>query len=366
MRKAYVNSKKYQGVQVYRMDNGDISYSIRVKDLDGKTRRIKMGLKSEGITEIYCSKKRSELQLKLRLGDHDPLLKERNVITLNEAATIFYDEKAIYNRDNHRQRGNYERMFADNLGKKPLNKITEADIKKLQKTLVDKGRQPKTINSYVGVIQSIFNYAIDNKLFKGTNPTRGIKRHKEDNKRERFLSKEEIAMLYDAIKSDRLLTLFVMLALVTGGRYNTVRRIQKKHINFTTRTITLQDFKNDSTYTGFLDTKTAEAVKEHVQRLKPNDYIFARGGSIYKERSLQRHLKIVLDKLFNDGLDRKDSKNRVVVHTLRHTFASHLAMNGVPLLTIQKLMNHKDIDMTMRYAKLAPDAGKDAVDALYN
>lgn len=55
-----------------------------------------------------------------------------------------------------------------------------------------------------------------------------------------------------------------------------------------------------------------------------------------------------------------------MVHTLRHTFTSDLAMNGVLLLTIQKLMSHKDIDMTMRYAKLAPDAGKDALDSLYS
>lgn len=52
---------------------------------------------------------------------------------------------------------------------------------------------------------------------------------------------------------------------------------------------------------------------------------------------------------------------KVVIHTLRHTFASHLAINGTPIFTIQKLMNHKDIKMTMRYAKLAPDSGREAV-----
>ena len=50
-----------------------------------------------------------------------------------------------------------------------------------------------------------------------------------------------------------------------------------------------------------------------------------------------------------------------LIHTLRHTFASHLAINGTPIFTIQKLMNHKDIKMTLRYAKLSPDSGRDAV-----
>ena len=59
--------------------------------------------------------------------------------------------------------------------------------------------------------------------------------------------------------------------------------------------------------------------------------------------------------------DLEDRKNKVVIHTLRHTFASHLAINGTPIFTIQKLMNHKDIKMTLRYAKLSPDSGREAI-----
>ncbi|WP_415408347.1 tyrosine-type recombinase/integrase [Sulfurovum sp. CS9] len=73
----------------------------------------------------------------------------------------------------------------------------------------------------------------------------------------------------------------------------------------------------------------------------------------------------MLNRLFNEGLDTSDRKNRVVIHTLRHTFTSHLAINGTPIFTIQKLMNHKDIKMTMRYAKLAPDSGMKMVKGLY-
>jgi len=85
----------------------------------------------------------------------------------------------------------------------------------------------------------------------------------------------------------------------------------------------------------------------------------------FPTRTIRRKLKNIFDKLFNKGLDSKDSKNRVVTHTLRHTFASHLAINGTPIFTIQKLMNHNDINMTLRYAKLAHDSGKDFVNELY-
>ena len=69
--------------------------------------------------------------------------------------------------------------------------------------------------------------------------------------------------------------------------------------------------------------------------------------------------------LFNNGLEIKDAKNRTVIHTLRHTFTSHLAINRTLIFTISKLMNHGDINMTMRYAKLAPDSGKMAIKELY-
>lgn len=52
---------------------------------------------------------------------------------------------------------------------------------------------------------------------------------------------------------------------------------------------------------------------------------------------------------------------RVGWHVLRHTFASHLVMRGQPLKTAQELLGHATIEMTMRYAHLAPESRRDAV-----
>ena len=48
-------------------------------------------------------------------------------------------------------------------------------------------------------------------------------------------------------------------------------------------------------------------------------------------------------------------------HVLRHTFASHLVMRGVPLKAVQELMGHATMEMTLRYAHLALDVRRDAV-----
>ena len=103
-----------------------------------------------------------------------------------------------------------------------------------------------------------------------------------------------------------------------------------------------------------------------TKKLNANDYVVSfNKGLKATSRQIQSRLKPILDRLFNKGLEKDDAKNRTVIHTLRHTFASHLAINGNPIFTIKELMNHSDIEQTMKYAKLAPDSGKKNVINLY-
>lgn len=70
----FINSKKYDGVQLYHKSNKDVSYYIRYKNENGKLRRIKIGDKSKGITENYCYQKRAVILNNIRLGEEPPAL----------------------------------------------------------------------------------------------------------------------------------------------------------------------------------------------------------------------------------------------------------------------------------------------------
>ena len=187
------------------------------------------------------------------------------------------------------------------------------------------------------------------------------------------LSIEEIKTLYKAIDEEETfsnaikeeLTLFIKLSLITGGRLETILHIQKKDIKLGDGTVTLKDFKTNKTYQGFLSDELIRYLNGYLKGLTYNSYVVGGMNTKKPTRTLTRHLKKILDENFNKGLKIRDTKNRAVIHTLRHTFASHLAINGVPIFNIKELMNHSDINMTMRYAKLAPSSGKSAVKELY-
>jgi integrase len=189
-----------------------------------------------------------------------------------------------------------------------------------------------------------------------------------DNNRERFLTSDEVKSLLEHkdIKNNTPIWIFTKLALMTGARVMSVASIQKKDIQ-KNGTVNIKNHKTGNTYKGYLQKDFAEFLFEYMKKMKANDFICSvdEKGSKPTQKNIQWRLKPILDALFNKELDSDDRKNRVVIHTLRHTFASHLAINGTPIFTIQKLMDHAKIEQTLRYAKLAPDSGRDNVEELY-
>jgi integrase len=147
-----------------------------------------------------------------------------------------------------------------------------------------------------------------------------------------------------------------------------VLSIQRKHIDFEEGMVTLTNYKNSSkTYRGFLDRYALEHLKEiGAEKLPDNYYIVGMSDKQVKGKTISNNLKPILDRLFNQGLEKDDRENRVVIHTLRHTFASHLAIKGASNYLIKELMNHKDIKDTLRYAKLSPNSGRKEVFDVYS
>ncbi len=241
-----------------------------------------------------------------------------------------------------------------------------------QKTLAN-----KTINSIVEKISTIYNFAFKNKLFNGKNPITTIKKLSENNERTRYLEKDEVLKLLNETKENNTLYIFTFLAVCTGARLKTICNIKVQDINLSSNTINLYDFKNKTQYKGFIknDTGFINLLKKHMNNKVPTNFILGDKSLIAHHRYIQRNLSKILDRLFNTHIksnpdntpeqNAENRRNKVVVHTLRHTFGSLLAIDGVPIYTIKNLMNHKDINQTQRYAKLSPESGRNSINGIF-
>ena len=358
-----ITSKKYPGVFYNELANGDKAYYVRIK-VDGRRKDVKIGLHSEGIRENFCSIKRTELMNEAKNGSVID-----NRISIDELAELYHETKKT-NAAHGAMLSRYDFRIKPFFKNKAVRHITEENMRKFQSELMDtktgsKGKGKKlmaraTINYYVQQVQSLLIYGVS-KGYLQENVARNVKPLKLSNTRERYLEMEEVEVLLKALEYDPDLLMFVEMSMSTGGRMGAVMQVKKKDINLSNKMVTLSDEKGKERYTAFLNPRIHKLLEERVKGLGVNDSIYD-----MNQRAMQRLMKKVLDRLFNEGLDKEDAKSRAVIHTLRHTFASHLAIRGTSLQKIQKLLNHKDIKHTARYAHLAPDSGRDDIESIWS
>ncbi|MFV0480526.1 MAG: tyrosine-type recombinase/integrase [Campylobacteraceae bacterium] len=356
------SSKKYDGIYHKILANGDLSYYITYKDKNKKV-WTKVGLKSKGVNIPFCNQVRSDTINKLLFGEESPIIKYKNKDlgkNINDLIEDYLKTKELSQESKRKFKALCTRTIKI-LKREYLSEITPKEILKLKDTLKSENKAPKTINSYIETIRALFNFAIENELFKGVNPCKKVEMLKINNDRTRFLNFDEVLLLKETIKDNPTLLLFVELSLSTGGRLETILKIAKKDIDLRHKTITLQNLKSNNTYTGFIGDSLLPLLNKRYEAISnPNEYLVKTSS-----RTVRRQIKAVFDKLFNEGLDKADRQNRAVTHTLRHTFATNLAIKGVPIFTIKNLLDHKDIKDTMRYAKFTEDSGLEAVRGLW-
>lgn len=366
-----IKSKRYEGVYHYVKKNGDISYYITYKDKTNTTVTKKIGDKSKGISESYCFQLRNETIVNLQNGELPPkvtLQKKYQLITLDNVSEFYFKEKT--NKSLHKFEGKYNKHIKPLLGGKDIQTLDKDDMLKFQQTLLSKNLSNHTVNCYMDIVSAIINYSIDNDIYVGKNPTKFVKKLRVDNKRERILNTDEIEELLESISDNWILNLFVRLSLSTAARKSTIFNIKKRDVDIINQSITLKDFKNDSTYVGYImDDELKRLLINRMKNIGNDDFIVSDRDISDLDRYISRKLNVIFYDLFNYDIDetqRDYRKQKVVIHTLRHTVLSHLAMNGESPYVIKQISNHKSMDMVNRYVKLNPTLGKKPIQNLWN
>lgn len=174
---------------------------------------------------------------------------------------------------------------------------------------------------------------------------------KENNQRLRYLTEEEISALLNACQPH--LKPIVELALHTGMRRGELLSLKWEEIR--NGFIYLTETKSGKARQIPINARLEEVIME-VRREKQlkSQYVFC-------DSQGRRFFEV---KWSFASACKKAGLEDFRFHDLRHTFASHLVMNGVGLKAVQELLGHADIKMTMRYAHLSQAHLKEAVAVL--
>jgi integrase len=251
----------------------------------------------------------------------------------------------------NRERSLFSNWIRPEIGGLPLAQIQPWHLEKIKKSMADAGLSPRTAEYALATIRQVFNYAKRNGLFKGDNPVSSVKIPRSDNKRLRFLTLTEARELLTALRArNKTLYDMVLLSLHSGLRAGEIRALRWADVNLERKTMTLKDTKSGRTRMAFLTADCFSMLKER-DRKSPEDFVFhGREGKMLAE--ISRIFTEVVDNLgFNEGIT--DRRQKVVFHTLRHTYASWLVEHGVDLYTVKELLGHCTIGVTERYAHIA-------------
>lgn len=175
------------------------------------------------------------------------------------------------------------------------------------------------------------------------------------------LSQQEIIRL---LKTPRLLKHRFLFAVIydCGMRISEAINLKITDIDFDRKQVHIRQSKCKKDRYVPISSITLRGVSSYLETSNPKEWLFngkVRGEQISRE-GIRHALRSVLPKA--------DIKKEVCVHTLRHSYATHLLEMGLNILTLKEQMGHARIDATMMYLHIAqsnPQAGFSPMDRLY-
>lgn len=318
------------------------TYYLDYTDAQGKRHRESTGTGEKKLAERISSKRDVEILEQKKMG-----IKPTKTILLSEFIKEYLKMSEV-NKVPHAVEMDIIalRNFKEILGDVYLNEIRERHIEDYKIKRL-KQIAPATVHREMNTVKNMFKIALRRGIIN-EDPCLYVKKPQEPPGRVRYLAKEEIPLLLNECKKIPYLYLFVVIGLNTGMRKSEILGLKWSDIDFENKLIHLEKTKNRERADILINSTTEEALKTYQKENGFNDKIFP-----VKE----------LKKSFKGAKDRAGITN-FRIHDLRHTFASYLVMNNIPLSVVKELMRHKSFKMTLRYAHLSPQQKRFAVEKL--
>ena len=305
--------------------------------------------KTIGTSKKLAELAEKEIKLKIAKGELLGIIERKRILFQDLCTEYLQYSKANKTSQSHRRDTVSIKNLLQTFNDRFIHQITARDLEHYKNRRKDKVT-PATVNRELSCIKHMFNKAVE-WGYLSDNQLRSVMKFKEPPGRMRYLQNDEITKLLNCCAGH--LRPIVIMALNTGMRKGEILNLTWGDIHLNNRMITVRNTKNNESRIMPINDAAHKTLISLGQQLD-GQYVFSHpNGKPYRD--------------IKDGF--KAAVNRaglsdVRFHDLRHTFASHLVMNGIPILEVQKLLGHKTLSMTMRYSHLSNKNLRDAVDKL--
>ncbi|WP_420592115.1 phage integrase [Bacterioplanoides sp.] len=260
---------------------------------------------------------------------------------LSDLIELWWQIKGIYLKDGPKRR-RYLGYICDSLNDPVAVEMRPASFADYRASRLEGGTSEKTLNNELGYLKAVFNQLVKVGEIEYPNPIAGVDAIRIDEQELAWLTHDQIRHLLDVLdgSDNPHVKLLTEICLSTGARWGEAESLKLRHV---------RDGK-----VSFHGTKSGKSRSVPI-----SDGLFSRLHS-----HLSEHKEFTFSRsAFSRALDRSEIElpKGQAAHVLRHTFASHFVMNGGNILTLQKILGHSSLTMTMRYAHLSPDHLLDAV-----
>jgi integrase len=291
------------------------------------------------------------------LLNETPSSVERTDVTL----TKFVEEYVNYVRSvvsprTCKEYQNGLKSFLSFTGDRPISSISAKDCDLYQCRLVQKNLKPSSINIYLTGLQSVFETAV-RWGYITSNPFKKVRRLKVQKLPPEFMSTEQVKIFLESQPPfwRRVFT----FGFLTGARVSEIVSLrwsdvdlQRAQVRFGSSSFAT---KNRKVRVVPLHPVLIAMFKEMKQ---------TESGFVFAKRNGQPYDPNHVSYIFRSAIRRLGFPRELHCHSSRHTWASMLVANGVPIYTVSKLLGHSSIQMTERYAHLQPDQMHDVINRL--
>ena len=313
----------------------DGRWKVDIEPIKGKRYRKTLKTKGEALRfEATCRTKCIETP------DWSPKPKDRR--KLSELCDRYYDLHGHTLADSASLKRVLAKIVAD-LGNPVGANFTADQYCDMRRIQLEAGVHSKTLNNRLGYIKAVFNELIRLDNIHFPNPLIKVRPLRLQERPLSFLTSEQITELLTALDSRPIcvhIGLIARICLVTGARWGEAQALTPDRV--CNGAVTFANTKSRRTRTIPIDAAFEQSLIRHFKQHGPFTHCM-------------RHFSRVID---STSIELPAGQ---ATHVLRHTFASHFVINGGNILTLQKILGHTSLAMTMRYAHLAPDHLRDAL-----